>query len=496
MRKRGKALSMLAAVTLLGGAIAAGTAAATTEPPGTEPEGTEAMGTEPEGTEAMGTEAMGSAAEGTEAAAEEGGPGPGAGSGADSGIEGADLEGTTVTVIGPENSEAEAGAMIAALAEFGEANGIDIQYTGARDFEEQINLAVEGGNPPDIAIFPQPGKLAGFARDGSVLAIPDDVLASVSENWAPTWMAFSNVDGTQYGVPNKSDLKSLVWYVPSRFTELGYEVPTTLDDFYALTDQMIADGNTPLCVGVESGPATGWVFTDWTEELVLRNQGIDFYNQWVAHEIPFNSPEIVENMQTIADLWNTEGAVYAAGGSITSTPFSDNAAPLVDGDCLMHRQASFFASFFPEGTEYGEGDGQVSTFYFPSNGPEQPVLVAGTSAGAFRDAPEVWAVMQYYGSAEYANARQASQVELAGGTGASGFLSANLNADQSLYTDLEQQFLEVLVTGSPAGFDASDQMPGEVGSGTFWSEATSLINGEVDAQEAADAIEESWAALG
>ncbi len=79
---------------------------------------------------------------------------------------------------------------------------------------------------------------------------------------------------------------------------------------------MIANGNTPLCVGIESGHATGWPFTDWVEELILRNQGIDFYNQWVAHEVPFNSPEVVETMQQVGDLWNTEGKVYAAGGSI------------------------------------------------------------------------------------------------------------------------------------------------------------------------------------
>ena len=103
-------------------------------------------------------------------------------------------------------------------------------------------------------------------------------------------MAFGNVDGTQYGVPFKSDLKSLVWYVPRAFEEKGYEVPETLDEFNALIDQMIANGDTPLCVGIESGPATGWPFTDWVEELVLREQGIDFYNQWVAHEIPFNDP--------------------------------------------------------------------------------------------------------------------------------------------------------------------------------------------------------------
>ena len=63
---------------------------------------------------------------------------------------------------------------------------------------------------------------------------PDDVLTNVSANWAPTWMSFGNVDGTQYGVPIKTDIKSLVWYIPSKFAEYGYTVPTTLDEFYAL----------------------------------------------------------------------------------------------------------------------------------------------------------------------------------------------------------------------------------------------------------------------
>ena len=54
-------------------------------------------------------------------------------------------------------------------------------------------------------------------------------MASVSENWDESYLAFYNVDGTQYGVPFKSDLKSLVWYVPSVWEEKGYEVPETLD---------------------------------------------------------------------------------------------------------------------------------------------------------------------------------------------------------------------------------------------------------------------------
>ena len=409
-----------------------------------------------------------------------------------------ELEGTEVTVFGSESSEEEAGAMQDALDIFAERNGMEITFVGARDFEQQINSQVTGGNPPDIAIFPQPGKLRDFATSEDLFPIPDDVNTSVAENWDENWLGFwQSEDGTQYGVPVKSDLKSLVWYSPAAFEAGGYAVPETLEDFYALNDEMIANGDVPLCVGTESGPATGWPFTDWTEEIILRENGLDYYNGWVAHDTPFNDAPVVDAMTQVSDLWATEGAVFAAGGSISATPFGDNAGALVDGECMMHRQANFFASFFPEGTAFGDGEGEIDTFYFPgSSAEESPVLVAGTSAASFRDAPEVWAVMEYYGSSEYADNRQVAQLARLGGEPGgdliSGYLSANLNANQDNYSPLEQGFLEVLATGDPAGFDGSDQMPGEVGSGTFWREATALVNGETDPQAAADAIEDSW----
>ena len=104
--------------------------------------------------------------------------------------------------------------------------------------------------------------------------------------------------------------------------------------------------------------------------------------------------------------------------------------------------------------------------------------------------------MQYLGSPEFANARQAAQTEINADVGVSGFLTANLNADQSLWNELEQAMLEILATGDPVAFDASDLMPGEVGAGTFWSEGVALVNGDIDAQTAADNIEASWPAGG
>ena len=397
-----------------------------------------------------------------------------------------------VTVFGVEDSENEAGAMQDALTEFGKANGIDITYVGRRDFEQQINAQVLAGNPPDIGAFPQPGKLKQFAADGKLQKVPDNVVSAVKNGWADSYLAFTNVDGTQYGVPFKSDLKSLVWYVPSVWKEKGYEVPTTLAEFNTLVDKMKANGDTPLCVGIESGSATGWPFTDWVEELVLRQKGIDYYNQWVDHKVPFNDQPIVDTFNQVAGpngYWQ-KGNVFSSGGSIAATAFGDNGAPLVEGKCMMHRQASFFSAFFPKGTQFGEGPGQVSTFYFPAdNG--KPVLVGGISAGAFRDSPEVWKVMEYLGSADFANARQAAQSKRVGG-GLSGFLTGNTKADITKWAALEQGFIKLLQTANPAAFDASDQMPAEVGSGTFWTEGTSFVNGDEDAKTAASNIQASW----
>ena len=400
-----------------------------------------------------------------------------------------EFEGEIVRVTGPERSPEEWNSLETAMEILEEETGMQVIYTGSADWEGEINVQLAANNPPDISIFPQPGKLADFARDGLVLPLPDDVLASVSENWNEAAMGFGLVDGTQFGVPSKNDLKSIVWHKPARFEENGYDIPQTWDELLALTDQMIADGNTPWCIGIESGQATGWTFTDWTEDLVLRFQGPEVYDQWVTNEVKFADERIVAVFDEILSLWNTPGAVFASGGSIATTNHSSGPAEsLAADDCMMVRQASFFSSRLPEGTSE-----EVDVFYFPSIDENRPVLGAGTLAGAFKDTPAIWAVMEFFGSAEYADARQIAQREAKGG-GLSGFNTGNLNVDRNNWAELEQSFNNILQTAAVLRFDGSDLMPADVGAGAFWTEATSMVNGEKGAAEAAAAIDAAWPA--
>jgi len=404
--------------------------------------------------------------------------------------DGSDLAGTTVTVFGPESSENEAGAMQDVLAVFAERNDMTITYTGARDFSDQIGAQAEGGNPSDIAIFPQPGRVVDFGVQGFTSPVPADIVERINPQWPDGTNAAYEAGGETWALQNKTDLKSIIWFNTQLFADNGYEIPDTLGGLWDLSDAMIEDGVTPWCVGIESGPATGWTFTDWMEDILLRREPVEVYDGWINGEVPFSDERVVAVAEEIMEQWNKPGAVFAAGGSIAATPFGDNGGPLVEGQCAMHRQASFYAAFLPEGTDVGP-DGAVDVAYFPAaDDGRTPVLTAGTAAAAFRDAPEVWAVIEWLASSEGVTERQRAQAERTGGS--SGYLASNLDQDLSVYNDLERSFVEILQNADPARFDASDMMPGAVGAGTFWSEGTAVVNGDKTIEESFQVIDDSY----
>ena len=102
-------------------------------------------------------------------------------------------------------------------------------------------------------------------------------------------------------------------------TTAGYKVPTTWEELLALQDQIVADGDTPWCIGIGSGAATGWPATDWTEDLMLRTTSPENYDKWVKGELKFDSPEVKKAIETFADIWNNDKMVYGGKAAIVTT---------------------------------------------------------------------------------------------------------------------------------------------------------------------------------
>src|SRR5690606_11723989 len=124
-----------------------------------------------------------------------GGPGSGGGGGDEGG------GGDNVVTIYGTIADTEAELLEESWAEWEEENGIDIQYESSKEFEAQIAVRAQGGNAPDIAIFPQPGLLADMARRDFLKPAPQSVQDNVAENWTEDWANYGTVDGTLYGAP-------------------------------------------------------------------------------------------------------------------------------------------------------------------------------------------------------------------------------------------------------------------------------------------------------
>jgi alpha-glucoside transport system substrate-binding protein len=401
-----------------------------------------------------------------------------------------DLSGKEVSVytsiIAPEDAAQKASYKV-----FEDCTGATVNYEGSSEFEAQLVVRVQSGNAPDVAYVPQPGLLQTLVRDtGKVVEPPQAVADNVDKWFGEDWKTYGTVDDTFYAAPLGANVKSFVWYSPKMFQENGWEVPETWDDMIALSDKIAQSGIKPWCAGIESGDATGWPATDWLEDVMLRNAGPDVYDQWVNHEIPFNDQSVVDSLDQVGSILKNEDYVNGGIGdvkSIATTAFQEGGLPILDGKCAMHRQASFYAAQWPEGTDVSE-NGDVFAFYLPVTSEEfgKPVLGGGEFVAAFRDAPEVQAFQTYLSSDVWAN-------EKAKATPNGGWVSANTGLDiANLNSPIDKLSAEILQDPDAVfRFDGSDQMPGAVGAGSFWTEMTKWITGQ-DTQTTLDNIESSW----
>jgi alpha-glucoside transport system substrate-binding protein len=377
---------------------------------------------------------------------------------------------------------------------FTKCTGADVQYEGSKEFEAQLVVRVRSGNPPDIAFVPQPGLLKTLVEDtGKVVEAPDTVVANIDKWFGEDWKNYVTIEDKVYAGPLDANVKSFVWYSPTMFEEKGWTVPTTWDEMISLSDTIAADGIKPWCAGIESGEATGWPATDWLEDVLLREVGPDVYDQWVSHEIPFNDAKIATSLDRVGTILRNEDYVNGGIGdvkSIATTPFQEGGNPIIEGKCALHRQASFQAANWPEGTEIGE-DGDIYAFYLPPISEDfgKPVLGAGNFAVAFDDRPEVAAFQTYLTSDTWAN-------EKGKATPNGGFVSANTGLDvNNVASAIDKLSVEILQDPDAVfRFDGSDLMPGAVGAGSFWKGMTEWIGSGKSTKAVLDDIEKSWPA--
>ncbi|MEP6893428.1 MAG: extracellular solute-binding protein, partial [Gaiellaceae bacterium] len=336
---------------------------------------------------------------------------------------------------------------------------VKVKYNSAgRQIATILGTAVAGGNPPDIALLPQPGLLKDFAGKGALKPITF-ARPTIAKNWAPVWLQLGTVKGKLYGLFFKGANKSTVWYNVKSFKNAGVTAPTTWPAFLAAAKTIKASGQAPFSIG----GSDGWTLTDLFENIYLRQAGGVKYDQLTDHKIKWTDPSVKDALRTMGQVLQsdliaggTAGALQTDFATSVSQAFTDppKAAQVIEGD--------FVAGVITGSTKAKPGT-DFNVYSFPSIGGSAPAVVGGGDAVVmFRDSPAARALISYFATPEAATI----WAKLGG------YSSPNKNVPPSAYKDpITRATATGLARAKTFRFDLSDLQPsafgGTVGQGEF-----------------------------
>lgn len=386
-----------------------------------------------------------------------------------------------VTVLGPYEG-ADADAFVAELETVAK-NRFEIVYEGGWFGLDLVDRVRTGGADLVVSF---PDSLADLASDPGLVDLSEFVNPrSLRRDYGDYLIDVVTADGAVLGGPIQATLKSLVWYKPAEFDRHGYETPETFAELVALTDQMVANGEYPWCNYIFANGATGWMGTDWVEDLLLGAEGPAVYDQWIDHTVIFQDPRVKDAFARYQQMIDTSGYVFDRANML-NVPFFFNAFPLGDGDCLMHKQADFFAGIV---AGFGFDLDEFATFKFPSvdEAFDDAAVGGATWVAALNERNEVRQLTRFMLSQRFGREAIAEF---------DGWILPNVRFDTSRYTsDLTRSFAEDIQAALRANqfrFDASDQMPPAVGFGSFWQGIYDLVAGIKTVTQVTADIDASW----
>lgn len=342
--------------------------------------------------------------------------------------------------------------------EFTTQTGIQVSIESNRQLVPILRTRIAGGSPPDLALIPQPGTLAEFAKAGNlkVLVNKDGSdglidMKTLTDNYNQGIIDLGSVDGTIYGFLAKANSKSTIWYKPASFKDLGVDVPKTWDDLLAIQAKYVAAGKTPWSIG----GSDNWTLTDWFENIYVRINGPENYLKlFQTHSIPWTDDSVKQTLLAFQKIIDPADKNLAGGSEGTLSTDFISASSLVfrpDATAEMYYEGGFMGGIIQGNFPDLKPITDFNAFMFPQFNDQYgtPVTGGGDLIAAFTDKPEVSSFLKWMAGVD-GNTLWAK-------TGA--VVSPNKNVDLSVYSPLGNIDASQVAGAKVFVFDGSDLMP-------------------------------------
>ena len=269
-----------------------------------------------------------------------------------------------VVIAGPQMTDLEKFEI--ELKSIEDSTGVKIKYETYSDIETYL---IENSNSDiDIAIIPNPQGVTNLGERGIILSIDQIVPKETMESYYSKHLqeiTTSNNSNKNYGAFFRLFPNSLIWYSVEKYEAIGSPKFNSYNELLEFTTNYSIENKDLWCLDIESGASTGWIATNWLEDIILNNYGVEIYDQWSKQEILSSEKSILNSLNNIGKLVFTENAVYGSNKRIVRKEFRNNYKNLLseEVDCIFSWGGHYASFYMPENKQFKT---DYDFFKFPS----------------------------------------------------------------------------------------------------------------------------------
>ena len=352
-----------------------------------------------------------------------------------------------------------------------DSTGLKIKYETYSDIEthiiENLNSAI------DIAIIPNPQGAVNLGERGIVKSIGNILTEEEMNNYFSTHLqeiTTSRNTNKNYGAFFRLFPNTMIWYSIEKFEAIGSPEFKTYEDILSYTNNYSKDGKNLWCLDIESGASTGWIATNWLEDIILTEYGVEVYDEWTNQDILSSSDEILNSINSIGKLVFAENAVYGTNKRIVRKEFRNNYNNLLNEnvDCVFSWGGHYASFYMPQDKKFGK---DYDFFKFPSTNNMNSMVGIGdvvTILNYSNATQEVFnAIIDESFGQDWMNKPDATYIP-------ANKLNQNLIANP--LTEKEAKLIKQSLNENTFRYDASELMERKIGADALWVALTNYID--------------------
>ena len=352
-----------------------------------------------------------------------------------------------------------------------DSTGLKIKYEIHSDIETHV---IENQNSAiDIAIIPNPQGAVNLGERGIVKSIGSILTEEKMNNYYSTHLqeiTTSRNTNKNYGAFFRLFPNTMIWYSIEKFEAIGSPEFKTYEDILSYTNNYSKDGKNLWCLDIESGASTGWIATNWLEDLILSEYGVEIYDEWTNQNIPSSSDEILNSINSIGKLVFTENAIYGTNKRIVRKEFRNNYNNLLNEnvDCVFSWGGHYASFYMPQDKKFGK---DYDFFKFPSTNNMNSMVGIGdviTVLNYSNATQEVFnAIIDESFGQNWMSKPDASYIPAN---------KLNQNLISNPLTEKEAELIKQSLNENTFRYDASELMERKIGADALWVALTNYID--------------------